>query len=579
MNIQSITNLLASVRLGLPALRVLSPDRNNYSACFFQPEGNIQANANGVRNQARTLAVQQFSGFLQKAIDANVDLAVTPEYSMPWEVLTDAIKNGRTPSQGRLWALGCESIRYSELATLKAELAGQSVLIYEELQPDDQQFVSPLAYVFLAPSVEPNTTDALVLLVQFKTSPMGGTDFELNGLQRGTRIYQFGGEDNKIRFLTLICSDVFEFKDADALDVYDRALVLHIQLNPKPRQSQFREYRKSLFSPEGEATELICLNWSKDVQLGEDNDSNCWKNMSGSAWYLKRNNKFDDQDKTLSTNHKRGLYYTWCQDMRSHALFFNYEPGIFFVTASKVFHHRVTASLSVRRGPQLTGSHAWNNTTSAWIDRPSHQDGFADVLSECGNAKDDIKRLADANPFNAERVLALSVGTVGADPKWYHPGKLDSCGIDESEVIRRMTFCQDTDPGGRDFRNIRLRRCARLWNILTNETLPAALRDLKDGFKLDWAPHQNVVSNAGYRATAVYMGEEAGDSDIEAAGKRIAEHLRREASSEDEALEARQRFHIWYRDTQENFQVFDPARYLTISDPRASSEFDIARMT
>jgi hypothetical protein len=265
--------------------------------------------------------------------------------------------------------------------------------------------------------------------------------------------------------------------------------------------------------------------------------------------------------------------------MRLHALFFNYDAGMYLVTASKVFHHGVPASLSLRRGPQLTGVRTWDSATSAWIDRPNQPDGFDAVLPECGNAQHDIKRLADANPFNAERVLALSSGTIGTDPYWYHPRKLDSCGIDLSEVIRRMTFCQDTDTGGRDFRNRRLRRCSRLWDILSNGALPPAIRDLKGGFKLDWAPHQNVVSNAGRRATAVYMGEDAGYSEIEAAGKRIAEHLRTSASGEDEALEARQRLHIWYRDAQGDVQLFDRARYLTISDPRSGSEFDIARGT
>ncbi len=578
MNIQPISNLLAAIHLGPPVLRALTPNVDNYIACLFQPNGNIQANADGVRNQDRTLANKQFSGFLQVAETANADLSVTPEYSMPWEVLKDAIKAGRAPAQGQLWALGCESIRYSELAALKAELAPHATILHEQLQADDQRFVDPLAYVFVAPSLLPNTDAKLVVLIQFKTCPMGGTHFEVNGLQRGTCVYQFGGGPNEPRLLSLICSDAFEFLDAQAAAVYDRALVLHIQLNPQPRQTQYRKYRDRLFGFAGDATELICLNWAKDVRETQGDAGTCWQNISGSAWYL-RPDRFDDQDTTLSLNHKRGLYYTWCQDMRLHALFFNYEPGIYVVTASKVFHHGVPASLSLRRGPQLTGMRAWDNTSSAWIDRAHHQDGFDAVLTECGNAHQSVKQIADANPFHAERVLALSAGHVGADASWYHPRKLDSCGIDLSEVIRRMTFCQDTDAVGRDFRNRRLRRCSRLWDILKNETLPPAIRDLKDGFKLDWAPHQNVVSTTGRRATAVYMGEEAGDGDIEAAGKRIAEHLRKSAASEDEAIEARQRFHIWYRNPEGSLQLFDRARYLTISDPRSGSEFDIARVT
>jgi hypothetical protein len=40
---------------------------------------------------------------------------ITPEYAMPWETLAAAISKGVAPAEGKLWALGCESIKYSEL--------------------------------------------------------------------------------------------------------------------------------------------------------------------------------------------------------------------------------------------------------------------------------------------------------------------------------------------------------------------------------------------------------------------------------------------------------------------------------
>ena len=42
---------------------------------------------------------------------------------MPWSTLTAAIQAAIIPSQGKLWAMGCESIRYSELEQLKQDLA------------------------------------------------------------------------------------------------------------------------------------------------------------------------------------------------------------------------------------------------------------------------------------------------------------------------------------------------------------------------------------------------------------------------------------------------------------------------
>ena len=332
----------------------------------------------------------------------------------------------------------------------------------------------------------------------------------------------------------------------------------------------------------GDSTEIICLNWAKDVFEGCGAQTRCWNNISGSAWYL-RPDKFDDRDRTLTVNHQRGLYYTWLLSLRSRVLFFNYEPASYLLTATKVAHIGVSASLSRRRGPQLTATRIWDEGTSAWIDHMAPADGFSLVVAECGDAQHEIKRLADGNPFDAERVLALCAGKIGHSDSWYTLRHLDSCGIEASEVIRRITFCQDTDHEARDFRITRLRTCGRLWEILKTEaSLPPALADLKAGFRFEWtlsSPHQNVISAQGRRSTVIYMGEDSNESQIEAVGKRAAEYLHRTSVNPNQSIEARQRLHVWYRNIKGDIALFDGARYLKYDDPRSASEFDIARTT
>ncbi|MCH7471593.1 hypothetical protein IIA79_01380, partial [bacterium] len=187
---------------------------------------------------------------------------------------------------------------------LKAELAPHATVLFEPLDPDPERFLDPLAYVFVAPVLEDDGATRLVVLVQFKTYPMGDPDhFEVNGLQRGTCIYQFGGiARQEIKLVSLICSDAFAFLDPQAEVVYDRGLVIHIQLNPKPRQEQFRLYRDRLLRFQGDATELICLNWAGNVHLRSNGGEIAWGNIAGSAWYLKPD-KFDFRDDTLHANH------------------------------------------------------------------------------------------------------------------------------------------------------------------------------------------------------------------------------------------------------------------------------------
>ena len=293
--------------------------------------------------------------------------------------------------------------------------------------------------------------------------------------------------------------------------------------------------------------------------------------------------KFDERDATLCDNHRRGLYYTWLRPLRAHALFFNYEPSTYLVEASKVAHIGVSAAVSRRLGPQLTRTCVWNDATTAWVEQVASDDGFSAIVDESGNAKDEIERISAGNPLAVyERVLALCAGEIGRGDDWHGVRHLDSFVIDASEVIHRITFCQDTDDQAREFRIARLKRCAHLWEILKTEgALPPAIADLKNGVRLDWSPqfpHQNAISESGERATVIYMGEEAADKQVEETHKTAAEYLHRGSTDSKESRSARQRLAVWYR-ANGNIRLSDPHRYVKIDKTDEESEFDVGRET
>lgn len=576
MEITPVAEILQREGLNSPTFSALIPDTANYNAILFQPKGLIEASAAGVRNRDRNFAERQYTRFLEEAASRNADLAVTPEYSMPWGVLTAAIRNDIAPGDGRLWVLGCESIKRQELEELAADLAEHAIVLHEPLEEEADKFLDPLSYVFLAS--EPDDQKRLVVLVQFKTRPMGDPDhFEVSNLQRGTRVYQLGGGGGELRLLSLQCSDVFGFEDAHAREIYDRSLVIHIQLNPKPRHPQYRQYREKLLGFSGDATELVCLNWAADVVEWCNGQEKHWNNVCGTAWYL-RPDRFDVRDDTLRANHRKGMYYTWLEHLRYNALFFNYAPAVFVIEASKVAHIGVQGALSQRRGPQLRDTLVWDLAADQWITQETSDDGFAGIVGECGEAREKLEELADANPIFAERVLALASGKVGPNEHWHAVRQLDSCRIEASEVIRRMTFCQDTAQSAREFRTARLMLFKRLMTILnTPEHLPPALADLQEGFQLEWssaAPHCNVRAEKG-PATVLYMGEQAGESTIEEARSRLAEFLRRSSDPNNNPT-ARQRLGVWYLDGGK-LQLLDSGRYVQIDRSETDSEIDIAR--
>lgn len=572
MQCVSVSSRLDQVGLKEPPLSALQPDENNYKVLLFQPKGEIDVNAvTGIRHRDRGSAREQFKSFLLRAREGGADLAVTPEYSMPWEVLLSSLKAGVSPALGKIWALGCESICFSDLAKMKDENEPSLKFLFEDLAAAPGNFVDPLAYVFRAIAEDGN--EKIVVLVQFKITPMGGDNFETDNLRKGTTIYTFG-TGQSITMASIICSDAFSFPDL-AAHIYDRALILHIQLNQDPRNHIYRTYRNSLLDYKNDETEIICLNWAAGVCHWDDGGKTEWDNIGGSAWYTK-SQEYDLDDGVIHQNHMRGLYYTWLECSRTHVLFFNYQPALFELNVSKVYQYRVKGPLSLRRGPQLAACLIWDSTSKDWAPNPLMDDGFSALSFEAGKAQTQLIALATQNPIAAERVITLCAGDMKLLPNWYAIKKLTSCEIDATEIIKRVTFCQDPNTTAKEFRVARLKRCGQIFSYLEQE-IPTALNDFREGFQIDWhpsAPHQNASAKQG-RATLVNFGDSKSDDDVKQAANFLANYLQRTANGELESRHAKQRMAIWYRDAAGEIQRIDGREYTQIDKIDTGPPFDI----
>jgi hypothetical protein len=578
MQLYAIAKLLADAGLAPPALQVLTPNHENYTALLLQPKGDIEADANGVRNADKAAASQQHAAFLSDAATEKVDIAITPEYSTPWRTLSESIQRDVFPGPGALWVIGAESTTVSQLNAFIKSVSGVATVLHEPLTEAPGRFLDPVLYLFQTFPTSAGTPPVRVVVIQFKTHPMGDDrHFEINGLHCGTRVYYFGDGTTTLRLATILCSDAFALRDTEAQQLYDRTLLIHIQLNPKPRQEQYREYRSRLMRLNGDQTELLCLNWAKDVHECFGGECKPWNNISGTAWYL-RPDKFDREDTTLISNHRKGLYYTRLKADRCHALFFAYEPAVFKIVASKVAHIGVVASSSRRRGPQLSDTRYWDAGSSRWVSAATVDDGFSAVVHVSGDAESDLVALAGANPFAAERALALAAGCID-NYAWHEVDHLDSCAITTSEVIKRVTACHDTDELAEQFRVRRLRNAHRLVTALKG-SLPPALADLNAGFTVDWSrqsPHTNIVSQTSKRATGIYLGDEHTVQSVEAVAARAADHIGQWEKAPDAIVEGCQRLMVWYRNAEGNDVRFGGDRYVQYDQSRTDSPVDIGR--
>jgi hypothetical protein len=161
---------------------------------------------------------------------------------------------------------------------------------------------------------------------------------------------------------------------------------------------------------------------------------------------------------------------------------------------------------------------------------------------------------------------------------WFLPDKLDSFLLDQSELIKRLTFCQDSHLDATQFRVSRLRQCAQLWVILhTPDAIPDVLKADANGFLFDWKrgePHQNLLLAGGERATVMYLGEDSDDATIDRTYKNARERIRR-FMDEEAGDRAKHRVVLWYRDTDGALQRrWAPP---VIDRQRGESEYDIGR--
>lgn len=171
-------------------LQVLIPDNQTTRFQLFQCSGELNLN-DCVQNSDREEAKLKHFAYLASAREKNTSIALTPEYSCPWQVVETLVNDQKyQPKIGSLLILGCESIMPEELASLR-ERTDENIRWHSETidSTGNQLFFSAAVYIFhLHDSTEEDVK--LCGLIQFKTHDMGGTPFERDNLIKGSVVYK-----------------------------------------------------------------------------------------------------------------------------------------------------------------------------------------------------------------------------------------------------------------------------------------------------------------------------------------------------------------------------------------------------
>ena len=522
MNFQAITEILEKRELQNPSLDFLNPDNSLYDTLFLQLHEDVIITENSIRVRNRERTVQKLSNFFNIAVSDNVDLAITPEYSCPIDVISNLLSDNIFPQENKMWIIGCESILPADLNDLIADNEDFE-WIYErdliERNLDSNDFLNPVIYLF---NVRNNNQEIIrICLLQFKTFPLGGSDWEQRSMIRGNDVYLIENDENSIKIITLICSDVLNPSFSPQQRprfIHEPYLFVHVQLNTAPNHHDFNNYRQSIFQQNMDNKEVFCLNWSRGIELSTlERESQ----YGATALYVK-SKELDLTDEKLGNNHQLGLYYTYWQNRRTNVYFFNYDEFVFKMRTTKASQASVLGVNSGRIGPEIKKVFQWNND---WRNIEEVEDGFNSICEHIeGEEKVSLEtfKSKELSTIDTERLLALSVGEIVGE-NWFSVKNLKFFVVDDQEIVHRITFTQHPNEYCISNRKKYLRRCATLENVIINgqTTFPENITDLQSNCSLQYRPDEfeskynfNLYpnNNGSSPATVAYIGNQ-GPSD------------------------------------------------------------------
>lgn len=574
--IRDVEDVLAAVGLQAPDLFLLQANHQSYRALLMQPAGPIYADTHRIGPKDLGQAADRADKFLKTAATRGDQLVITPEYFLPIESLLKAAKGEYFPASGALWVLGCESMTPAQLTKLKADCSGHCDVLFETDEAANVQgnYFDPVAYCFVTRDAEQKLQR--VILIQFKTAPSrDGQAFENKQLRCGREIYRFNGSDGYIKLSTIICSDALNLsQDPNAcLQLANSTILIHVQLNPKPKHDDYRRYRVDVFAHTARLTDcdIICLNWAQNMLQYDEGSAKPveWNNESGSAWYLPEH-RCSVEDSEVVSNEAKGLYYTRHSKKR-HVLHFHYDEAVFALTVPKVVNAGYAVQ-DVHVGPKVDARFVWNTATANWVEATDcPETGWNTLVNADPDFAAGFTNLQDIqNRLHIERAISLSCGPHKIGEKWYRADNLDIFQILETEIVERATLQLDRDAVAQGNRWTRLGKVATLGNILQGDKLPLPIKDLcGGGASISWcpqSPNTNVTKKGSLPALVAYLGESPNPEVVKNISDAAFELLRRENKSHQH------RVAVCYRTAGGNIKFADIKAQTDIA-------FDGGRMT
>jgi hypothetical protein len=308
----------------VPSFDFLGIQDPTFRLLRMQCQGDLLANPNkGVYN-TRNIHIDKCREALKIARSERVDLFITPEYSIPIDLIDEIIRNPNLqPLPKKLWCLCCEGIDWETFQYRINQWSDYAEVGKKTLEDAYiKQFAGFMLYVFKS-----KQADKLCVVPQLKLQPMREDIFvcEGDGLTRGNYVILFG-KDSPNQLVSIICADSYHQSIKDSSIFFPggnerKLIVLHPQLNPAPRNGEIASLRENIFSQSwGNSTVYVTANWAAGSNINPERQRGV-KHVIHTPW---------------SSIYRRYFSYSgekWIEKLRkirnenlNHGLGFGYEP-------------------------------------------------------------------------------------------------------------------------------------------------------------------------------------------------------------------------------------------------------------
>jgi len=514
MNFKFIDNVVQNISLNLEILRV---DSNLYSTLLYQHKGTFLVKDTSFGNDTDCSA--QFNSFLNLAKSENVSLALTPEYSCPWESIDLVLSNEeRWPNEGKLWAICCESITPDEIKEFLEKFETDNIIVIADtpaLSNGNGVLLDPLCYIF---RVEVGGVNKLLVIIQFKTQHMGvwENNVEQEKYIWGNDIFVLRNSVDSIYLFTMICSEAIEFKIDDSFKQqldnrwnHNPYIILNPQMNPKPSHDGFKNFRNSILKYD--LKDIISINWGSGTRCSEVSGS--FIPFSKSSVIVKSDQVDYANEDNFVNNHIKGLYYV----LRKPNIQINYlnpKIDVFLIRNQKPSAAGVNEALVKRAGPAAWKCFKWNGDICQFDEKESVEDGFIEFLKSL-NFTNTVCNNEDISIIDKERLVNISSGLVKAkkqDRRWYNIDKLESFLQQSDESIKRFTYVHDES--GREHRSkyVEIMDTLNSQILVTGTFFPKILSSFVDNctevmfIDSDSYKYNLATSDGSRKATVAYVG-------------------------------------------------------------------------